>query len=260
MDLFTNSLPQNAFKKTNKYWNDLGLNTAWSVGRVTHLIQQHPFQTKEEWETFYYQSGIERINRIQSLNEEVRDKLLRIKPNYRLDESYRLLNTEFGRTREALNYKGQILYEAMKAAGEDVSLEICQEAVRFRVICETWNGVIVRERKTVEHLTNHFKEKTTLPFEFVKTESQMDYEFEVDYELWVQGQRRLGIQIKPTTYRGNTKYLTDAKRINYFKNQAYTQKFGIPVLYVYSGYHGKPENFLEVEMYMQQALNQTLHG
>lgn len=260
MDLFTNNLPQNEFRKTNKYWNDLGLNTAWSVGRVTHLIQQHPFQTKEEWEAFYYQSGAERLQKIQQLDSETRDKLLRIKPNYRLNEAYRILNTEHGRTPEALNYKGQLLYEAMIAAGESISLAVCQEAVRFRVIGETWNGVVVRERKTVAYLTEWFKDKIQVPFEITKTDSTLDYEFEVDYELWIEGNRRLGLQIKPATYRGNTNYLMDAKRINYFKNQAYTQTFGVPVLYVYSGYHGKPENFLEIEMQIQQLLNQTLEA
>ena len=260
MDLFINNLSQDDFKKTNKYWNHLGLNTAWSVGRVTHLIQQRPFQTKEEWESFYYQSGVERLAKIHQLAPDLQDKLLRVKPNYRLNETYRILNTEYGRTPEALNYKGQLLYEAMIQAGETITLEVCQEAVRFRVICETWNGVIIRERKTVDFLTKWFEEKTDIPFEIVKTESKMDYEFEVDYELWIEGVRRLGIQIKPATYRGNTNYLMEAKRINYFKNQAYTQTFNVPVLYVYSDYHGKPENFLEIEMQIQTILNQTLEA
>lgn len=260
MDLFTNNLRQSEFQKTNKYWNDLGLNTPWSVGRVTHLIQQCAFETKEEWEQFYYQTGVERLAKIHTLDLSVQDKLFRIKPNYRMPQEYRVLNTEYGRTPEALKYKGKLLYEAMIEAGETISLETCQEAVRFRVICETWNGVIIRERRTVEFLTQWLGKKTTRPFQILKTASEIDHQFEVDFELWIDHQRRLGLQIKPPTYRGNRNYLMKAKQINYYKNQAYTQTFDVPVIYVYSDYHGKPENLLEIETQIQMILNQTLEG
>lgn len=259
MDLFTNMLPPIEFKKTNKYWNDLRLNTSWSVGRVTHLIQQRHFNSKEEWESFYYQTGYERLDKIQQLDSETKDKLLRLQPNYRLNEEYRSLNTECGRTPEALKYKGQLLYEAMIKDGETITLAICQEAVRYRVICETWNGVVIRERQTIDYLSAWLKQRTQLPFEFKKTDSECDYRYEVDYELFINGQLVLGIQIKPATYQGNANYLAEAKRINYFKNKKYTETFHVPVLYVYSKYHGKVENLDEVERQIHLILSQMTH-
>ena len=53
------------FRSTNDMWNKLMLNDPWSVGYVSSLIETKEWQTKEEWENFYYNSGEERKRKLE---------------------------------------------------------------------------------------------------------------------------------------------------------------------------------------------------
>ena len=64
MDLFQNLIDLNKFKSTNAIWNELKLNSPWSVGYVTNLIESSIFSSKEEWRDYYYNSGKERLLQI----------------------------------------------------------------------------------------------------------------------------------------------------------------------------------------------------
>lgn len=68
MDKFINHLNKSKFRRTNSPWNELMLNDPWSVGYVSRLIESRPFNTKEEWETYYYESGKERIKKISEFS------------------------------------------------------------------------------------------------------------------------------------------------------------------------------------------------
>jgi hypothetical protein len=171
MDEFINLLPTGRFESTNALWNELMLNDPWSVGYVTTLIETAEFRTKEEWETFYYQSGNIRNTQLLTLDAASRNLLNNEQLVYRnksevtrLDWRLKNLNYQFGRTREQLHQKGAILYQAAQQQRLPITEAECAEAVRFRTICQTWNGVVVRERKAIVLLQQQLPQ-----IQFIKT-------------------------------------------------------------------------------------------
>ena len=209
------------FRSTNAPWNNLMLNDPWSVGYVTTLIELVPFEKKEDWENFYYESGQKRELEIAKLSPDLQntvndESLIRVNRSAvnQLSWDLKNLNTQYGRTKERLQKKGLILFNEVKNNGLNLTLEDCIECVRFRVICETWNGVIVRERNTVQNLLNQFPNT-----EFRKVSGEMDHTFAVDYELYKNGVLTSAIQIKPQSYTWNAPYIQKARNANKHKNQ-----------------------------------------
>lgn len=195
MDIFINTLDFEKFRATNNIWNQLGLNAPQNIGMVSDLITQKLFNNKEEWEEYYY---------------------------------------EHGRSKEYLTQVGQNLYNAIKST-LNISLEECIECVRFRVICETWNGIILREVNTIEQLKLIYDNK----FIFKKTIGNFDMEYAVDYEMFYKDKLICGIQIKPTSYEiSDAEYIRRAKRCNEEKNLRYTDKFNVPVITLTSETNG----------------------
>jgi hypothetical protein len=202
MDVFINILDKDKFQATNNTWNLLGLNSPQNVGMVSELINQRPFANKEEWEEYYYVNG---------------------------------------RSKEYLVEVGQKLYNAVKS-DLNISLEECIECVRFRVICETWNGIIIREMNTIKQLTLIYDNK----FTYKKT-TDIDFEFAVDYEMYYKDKLICGLQIKPTSYlTSDFEYIRRAHRCNDEKNLKYQQKFGVPVITITSEMSGIPTSHLEM--------------
>lgn len=118
-----------------------------------------------------------------------------------------------------------------------MTLEECIECVRFRVICDTWNGVIFREANTIKNLRSIFP-----LFEFRKTSGEVDYTYAVDYEVFQGGRQLFGLQIKPKSYTWNAPYILNARRANSVKNRTYTNLKGVPVFNVISKSNGEIEN------------------
>jgi len=240
MSEFLNSIDSQKFRATNAHWNDLCLNDPWSVGYVSTLIETTSFNSKEEWEKYYYQSGVERNTIISEsfsgdmnlLNDHT---LKKTNPSEikKLSEELRNLNEQFGRTRNQLIEKGKILYDYVVTKGVNISLEECVECVRFRTICETWNGIILRERNTIKTLNTMFKN-----IEFVKTTGNFDYTYAVDYELKSKGKLICAIQIKPRSYTYDKPYLNNARKTNMRKNKDYANEFGKEVFDVISKING----------------------
>lgn len=240
MDEFTLPTDANKFRSTNQTWNDLMLNDPWSVGYVTSLVVIEEFATKEDWELFYYKSGEQRNRQIQGLNNEqqilVNDEQLVLKNGSRVRQlswDLKNLNFQFGRTEEQLRKKGQLLYEAIKNNGYALTVEDCFQCVRFRVICETWNGVIVREINTIATL------KRLLPqADFRKVDGEFDHKYAVDYEVFKNDHLVYGLQIKPESYTRNAPYINKARFANQQKNQQYKTEFGVPVYDIIAGSGG----------------------
>jgi hypothetical protein len=249
MDEFTLLIDENKFRRTNGPWNDLCLNDPWSVGYVSTLIEAETFQTKEDWENYYYDSGQHRIQKLNGLSEEektlLNDHTLK-KTNPlqidRLDWNLKNLNFQFGRTREQLMQKGQVLQKYVSEKGIDISIEECVECVRYRTICETWNGIIIRERNTIVKLKSSFPN-----LEFAKTDGSFDHQYAVDYELSEEGNIFCGIQIKPKTYTYNMPYIVKARNANARKNQEYLDRFHRPVFDVISQTSGEIVNVDVIE-------------
>ena len=169
--------------------------------------------------------------KLKNLSEEyqaiLNDEQLVLKNEAKIKQlswDLRNLNSEFGRTEEQMRKKGQLLHEAVKNNGFGLTVEECFQCVRFRVICQTWNGVIVREVNTIETL------KQLIPqADFRKVAGDFDYMYAVDYEVYKDNRLAYGLQIKPESYTWNAAYIRKARYANQQKNQLYTSKFGVPV-------------------------------
>ncbi|GHT57138.1 hypothetical protein FACS18945_0680 [Bacteroidia bacterium] len=236
MEEFVNTLDTARFESTNGLWNELMLNNPWSVGYVSTLIETREFQNKEDWESYYYQSGEERSEKNNALPINIQIKL-NDEQLVRVDRSsinslswdYKNLNYNQGRTREQIANKGRILYQEALQRGIDITEEECVEAVRFRTICQTWNGIIIRERRTIKILQERFPNVT-----FKKTDGNFDYEYAVDYQLFKNDVLICGIQIKPSSYNNSrAPYVLNAKAANRRKNSNYSITFDVPVFNVF---------------------------
>jgi len=240
VDVFINTLDQQKFRATNTYWNYLRLNDPWSVGYVSNLIEAVVFNSKEEWEAYYYQLGVKRneiiAKQFVNYSELLNDHTLKRKDSNKIKSlSWELkkINFHFGRTKEQLAGKGRILFNCVTEKGITISLNECIECIRFRTICETWNGIIIRERNTIRQLEKIFKN-----IEFVKTNGDFDHKYAVDYELKFDGHLVCGIQVKPKSYTYNTSYTNKAKQVNKRKNLDYKTTFGKVVFEIISNIDG----------------------
>lgn len=236
MDEFLLTIDPEIFRKTNLRWNELRLNDPWSVGYVSRLIEERVFSSKEEWENYYYETGDTRKKLIggsvfeKFLNDET------VPAKYanllgKLSEKEKVHNHNYGRTLDELKKKGAILYQSLKTDIPEMTEEIGFECVRFRVICETWNGIVLREKKTLKTLYSVFPDLT-----FRKTTGDFDYEYGVDYEALKHDNTLLfAIQIKPQSYiQSNASYIEKARSANKEKNQKYLNKFGAEVYTIVS--------------------------
>lgn len=246
MDEFVLNIDKDKFRSTNAKWNELMLNAPWSVGYVSTLIETANWKSKEEWEETYYASGKDRNDFIKANTSRLgysEDFFNDITVPYNKSQYNALswdvknVNTQRGRTKDDFAAKGKILYEAVKNNGYGLTLEECIECVRFRVICETWNGIILRENNTVSTLQRMFP---SLRFE--KAEGEMDYTYAVDFQVFKGDQLIFAIQVKPKSYLQKAPYIVKARKANENKYEAYKQKYGVPVLTVISTSKGEIQN------------------
>lgn len=227
MDEFVCNLDYQRRESTNEAWNSLNLNSKWSVGCVSELIQSKKWNSKEEWESFYYNSGAERLLLVGDNADVLNDFRMSYWEYNSQPDELKAINYYHGRTRDDLMEKAKVLYEAVKGGRYNLSMEECYECVRFRTICQTWNGIVVAEGKCVQMLQKKFPD-----FEFRKVEGDVDYDYEIDYEVFRDNALVLGIQIKPYTYLGKSNYLYSARQINARKFRSYKESRGVDVLLV----------------------------
>jgi hypothetical protein len=244
LEEFVNLLDIARFESTNSPWNESMLNDPWSVGYVTTLIEMSDFHSKEEWEAFYYRSGEERLTKLNALQENERNILLddRLQLTNRsmihsLSWNLKNLNYNYGRTEIELAAKGRILFEAARKRELSITEDECTEAVRFRTICQTWNGIIIRERNTIKLLKQRFSN-----VEFRSTKGEFDHKYAVDHELLNGGKLICGIQVKPKSYLGKAPHLVKAQQANTRKNAAYQRAFSVQALTVISKPNGEVLN------------------
>ena len=242
MDKFVNNVVnKDKFKSTNKLWNDLNLNSVWSVGFTSEIVKAKKFEDKQEWYNFYFNSGEERLKEISKLPILEQNILQSTKPNYKSKHSN--MNTMYGRTKLEIAKKGDILYEQLLKIGNpnNLSRKECQFIAYFRVVCETWNGIIFRENNTKENLEKYFKTQG-FPIILIDTTGYFDASYGVDFEVYYSGMLICGIQIKPLSYLNNKDYLDDSKNINKNKNNKYLKEFNRNVYYIYASEKGYIKN------------------
>lgn len=229
MEEFKLSIDINKFRSTNAAWNNLMLNDPWSVGYVSQLIETRNWKNKEEWEQYYYDSGEQRKSLLgPTYNGPLNDDSLQLTNMSSIRAmawNTKNLNYQYGRTKDDLMNKAKRLQMAVPS----LSVDECYECVRFRTICETWNGIIVRENNTIRNLEQLFP-----TLEFKKTDGETDHTYAVDYEVLCNGVLKYGIQIKPKSYTFNAPYLQKARFANQQKYASYKALKGVDVLTVIS--------------------------
>lgn len=238
MDLFENEVSNEKFRSTNELWNKLKLNTGWSVGCVSNIIKAE-FENKEQWKDYYFDSGIERQRKLDKLTTTEKKELNNLLiGNYSGNNGY--LNYEFGRTKEEIAEKGLILYRHIVELGNPLNItdRECKLMSFFRVVCETWNGIVIRENNTKNYIEKYFKNKGKR-ISLIDTSGKFDSYFGVDFEIYQDGNIICGLQVKPPSYNSNEKYLKVAKSINESKNLKYQEQFHRDVLYIYSKTSGE---------------------
>ena len=113
MEEFVLGIDRDKFSSTNGKWNSLMLNDPWSVGYVSTLIELQSWQSKEEWEEFYYRSGEQR-QALLGDNRDLLDNFSLIRTNREAVNKHpwdvKNLNTQYGRTREDLKRKAEELF------------------------------------------------------------------------------------------------------------------------------------------------------
>lgn len=242
MDIFENKISLNKYRSTNQIWNSLGLNKAWSVGYTSKLIKDKNFKSKEEWYNYYFDSGEKRLKELNKLTKET-NNIDRIKE----------LNYYYGRTKHEISQKGSLLYSEIVKQGNPKSLteKECQYIAFYRVVAETWNGIICRELNTIENLKNKLKERGFYDVLIIDTSAKFDYTYGIDFEIYHEGNVICGLQIKPESYLKNNILLTSVKSINDQKNKEYKVKYKRDIIYIYSDYNGDIKNKNSIEDIMQ---------
>jgi len=227
----------------------LMLNAPWSVGYVSSLIELKAFSEKEEWEDFYYEMGAYRLKKMSALPTDIQQLLnneLLIRQDRqqikRLSKTIKNINTQNGRTKAELEKKGTILFRYIQQRHPHISEKECQQAVRFRVIGETWNGIVLRERNTIKTLESHFPN-----LKFIKKSGDFDHKYAVDYEVYQHDQLICALQIKPKSYTYSTPYINKARSANQRKNTLYQQEFSAPVFDIISTSKGILQDLKPIE-------------
>lgn len=234
LDEFVLNMDNEKFRSTNGTWNSLMLNDPYSVGYVSQLIESNNWSSKEEWENFYYESGNLRNKLLGNNYQILNDFTIPLKQKntiYSMPWNLKNLNYHYGRTKEDLILKARFLNQYFP----NLSLNECFECVRFRIICETWNGIIIRETNTIQTLSKMFPNLS-----FRKTDGETDYRYAVDYEVYENNNKlKCGIQIKPKSYTYNTPYIQKARYMNQQKYNNYSQLKNVPVITIISKGNGE---------------------
>lgn len=237
-----------AFGYTNSVWNNLNLNSGWSIGLLMKITENVSFQTFEEWEEYYFETAKKRQVKLQELPETKRLQLMNLRGIYTDSFTYKEgltqeeinLNEGYGRTLEELRYLALHLYKGVLDKGDryGITPEECFLFTYIRVIDEAWIGM-ARELNTIQTLENAFPHHI-----FIKTTPDFDRRYSVDVEMYDTKRRLLcGIQIKSTKYhRADRGIINSAKKINEERNGYYEQMNRVPVLYAYSSPDGAIQN------------------
>ena len=107
-----------------------------------------------------------------------------------------------------------------------------KQYIFYRVIGQTWNGLI-KEEEVITQLVRSFPD-----YNFSKTSFDMDHNFCIDWEMYLENKLVLGLQVKPVTYLYmNSPYQLKAKENHRAKNNKYA-KFYAPYIYVYYDENG----------------------
>ena len=110
----------------------------------------------------------------------------------------------------------------------NLSLDVCFDYVKFRVLGQTWNGML-NEINLILELKDEFPN-----IDFKKADYDLDENYFTDWEAYSNNKLFLGLQIKPITYMYmNTPYQNQAKLNHERQRTNYKEKFKVPHFLIY---------------------------
>lgn len=110
----------------------------------------------------------------------------------------------------------------------NLSEDICFDYVKFRVLGQTWNGML-NEISLIYELKEEFPN-----IDFKKADYDLDENYFTDWEAYSNDKLFLGLQIKPITYMYmNTPYQNQAKLNHERQRTNYKEKFKVPHFLIY---------------------------
>ena len=110
----------------------------------------------------------------------------------------------------------------------NLSKVVCFDYVKFRVLGQTWNGML-NEINLISELKDEFPN-----IDFKKADYDLDENYFTDWELYSNDKLLLGLQIKPITYSYmNTPYQNQAKLNHERQRTNYKEKFKVPHFLIY---------------------------
>lgn len=254
INLVTHSIPALDFQKTNGPWNALRLNAPWSIGYTTGLLLSREFTSYLDWQAYYFETGEKRNKLLSALPLTVQKEAngLADTPIDRRNIAYKYpqldkINKNYGRTKIQLLDKGTILHNYLVKINIPIEPRYCTQAVYYRVLGETWNGVI-REKQCFDQI------QLLLPqVRIQKVDPSFDHTYAVDGLLYRDQELLFGVQIKPNSYMSTKPYILKARRSNVRKNEKFTKKYKVPVLDLYYDHQGRiHENQLH---YLRQKIS-----
>lgn len=223
-----------AFKFTNHVWNMTRLNRPWTIGHIMKIADGKEFRSYEEWENYYLNSGEERKRILKGMPQLVRLSLENLDPRQApwrgVSFEDQEVNMAYGRTVAELRAIGSWLYDELvrKENPYRITKQDCFIHVFIRVIDESFIGMR-RENMVYDHLV-----KKIPSFDIRRTSFVLDKDYGVDAEVYDGEKLVCGIQIKSEAYRRDMgRTLRPIKELDLTKNLAYSDRYGVPVLYVY---------------------------
>lgn len=198
------------FKLTNSAWNFSKISHHSVVGYLIENVSRLAPKDYYTWEEYFYCT---------------------VADDYRINEFAKRLKAFVLKDKD-LEGKGF----------ENKPFQFYVDCVICRLIYETWLGYEA-ERVVIDAIVNEFPDS-----KLIHLSSEEDVDFAVDCILQTKGRNICGIQIKPYSYKiGKFKALEDAKICNKQRNEKFTKKYKIPVIYCYYKQNGSKFELIEDE-------------
>lgn len=236
------------FRWTNDVWNELNLNAGWSIGLITKIVDDKQFESFKEWESYYFETGQIRQERLKRAIPTTRVRLIDLRAVYKDPQTFKKgltnyevdINEAHGRTMDELKGLARVMHEEIIKRGNpyDLSEEDCFTHVYIRVLDESYIG-IQREVNTTKTLEKAYPELLFKP-----TPARKDKYYAVDVEVVdLTGKLLCGIQIKSPYFKnGKTNAMLNAKDYNLKKHGNYYRTFDVPAFFVQSTVEGEIVN------------------
>lgn len=234
-----------AFQWTNNLWNKYRFNAGWSIGLTSRISYEKEFSNRQEWEDYYFESGMARQERLKKTIPSTYKRLIQLREVYTNSQTFKRgltnyeinINEGYGRTIEELKVLAKSMHDVVIELGNpyQITEEDCLNFILIRVIDESYIG-IARETHTIKTLESEYPN-----LNFKHTDPVKDKRYAVDVEVFNSENKLLcGLQIKSEHFsKGKLDAMIQAQHYNLRKHKEYTTSFKVPAYFVQATVDGE---------------------